>query len=46
MIRIGKVYGNLMVDLQPSNEKLVYRAKRIIGMGDIRAYQLGGGDSE
>lgn len=32
MIRIGKVYGNLMVDLQPSNEKLVYRAKRIIGM--------------
>jgi len=32
MIRIGKVYGNLMVDLQPSNEKLVYRAKRIIKM--------------
>lgn len=30
MIRIGKVYGNLMVDLQPTNEKLVYRAKRII----------------
>lgn len=32
MIRIGKVYGNLMVDLQPTNEKLVYRAKRIIRM--------------
>lgn len=32
MIRIGKVYGNLMVDLNPSNEKLVYRAKRIISM--------------
>jgi N-acetylmuramic acid 6-phosphate etherase len=32
MIRIGKVYDNLMVDLQPSNEKLVYRAKRIIGL--------------
>ncbi|MNI03116.1 N-acetylmuramic acid 6-phosphate etherase [compost metagenome] len=30
MIRIGKVYENLMVDLNPSNEKLVYRAKRII----------------
>ncbi|MFK4301363.1 N-acetylmuramic acid 6-phosphate etherase [Paenibacillus sp. RC254] len=30
MIRIGKVYRNLMVDLNPSNEKLVYRAKRII----------------
>lgn len=30
MIRIGKVYGNLMVDLSPSNEKLVFRAKRII----------------
>ncbi|WP_068775515.1 N-acetylmuramic acid 6-phosphate etherase [Paenibacillus sp. FJAT-26967] len=32
MIRIGKVYRNLMVDLNPSNEKLVYRAKRIIEM--------------
>ncbi len=32
MIRIGKVYENLMVDVLPSNEKLVYRAKRIIGM--------------
>lgn len=32
MIRIGKVYDNLMVDLNPSNEKLVYRAKRIIRM--------------
>jgi N-acetylmuramic acid 6-phosphate etherase len=38
MIRIGKVYDNLMVDLMPSNEKLVYRSKRIIrlatGAGD------------
>lgn len=32
MIRIGKVYRNLMVDLNPSNEKLVHRAKRIIGL--------------
>lgn len=32
MIRIGKVYQNLMVDLNPSNGKLVHRAKRIIGL--------------
>ncbi|MDR3128119.1 MAG: N-acetylmuramic acid 6-phosphate etherase [Bifidobacteriaceae bacterium] len=30
MIQIGKVYGNLMVDVQPTNAKLVERAKRII----------------
>lgn len=30
MVRMGKVYGNLMVDLQLTNEKLVDRAKRII----------------
>ncbi|TCP32117.1 N-acetylmuramic acid 6-phosphate etherase [Scopulibacillus darangshiensis] len=30
MIGIGKVYGNLMVDLQLTNEKLIERAKRII----------------
>lgn len=30
MIQLGKVYGNLMVDLQPSNDKLVQRSKRII----------------
>ncbi|MNJ41867.1 N-acetylmuramic acid 6-phosphate etherase [compost metagenome] len=30
MIGLGKVYGNLMVDVQPSNEKLVERAKRIV----------------
>lgn len=32
MIRIGKVYKNLMVDLNPSNNKLVHRAKRIIAL--------------
>src|SRR5690606_14234602 len=32
MIRFGKVYDNLMVDLNPSNGKLVHRAKRIIGL--------------
>lgn len=30
MIRIGKVYNNLMVDLLPLNAKLVDRAKRLI----------------
>lgn len=30
MIKLGKVYGNLMVDLKPSNEKLIHRAARII----------------
>lgn len=30
MIGLGKVYGNLMVDVQPTNEKLIERAKRIV----------------
>ncbi len=30
MIRLGKVYQNLMVDVKPTNEKLNKRAKRII----------------
>jgi len=30
MVKTGKVYGNLMVDVQTTNEKLVERAKRII----------------
>lgn len=30
MIRLGKVYGNLMVDVQPSNAKLRRRAVRIL----------------
>lgn len=30
MIRLGKVYGNLMVDLRPVNRKLVERSKRLI----------------
>lgn len=30
MVSIGKVYGNLMVDVQPTNEKLVDRARRIV----------------
>ena len=30
MIRLGKTYGNLMVDVMPSNEKLVRRCRRIV----------------
>jgi N-acetylmuramic acid 6-phosphate etherase len=30
MIRLGKVYGNLMVDVQTSNEKLRRRAARLV----------------
>ena len=30
MVGIGKTYQNLMVDVQPTNEKLVERSKRII----------------
>ena len=29
MIKLGKVYGNLMIDLKASNEKLIERSKRI-----------------
>lgn len=32
MIRLGKVYGNLMVDMQPTNGKLLRRAERIVEM--------------
>ena len=41
MIRLGKVYGNLMVDVKPSNEKLVRRAVSIVcdaaGVGEEEA---------
>ena len=32
-IRLGYVYGNLMVNVQPTNHKLVERARRIIAQG-------------
>lgn len=32
MIKLGKVYSNLMVDLKTTNEKLIARAKRIVMM--------------
>ena len=44
MIRSGKVYGNLMVDLTASNEKLRRRARRIVatvcGVGEDEAAPL------
>jgi N-acetylmuramic acid 6-phosphate etherase len=44
MIKLGKVYGNLMVDVQPRSAKLVKRARRIIsevtGVNDEEASQL------
>jgi N-acetylmuramic acid 6-phosphate etherase len=44
MIRIGKTYGNLMVDVQMGSEKLRDRARRIItivtGLGYEEADQL------
>lgn len=30
MVQLGKTYGNLMVDLQPTNSKLTERARRIV----------------
>ena len=30
MVRLGKTYGNLMVDVRPTNEKLRERARRIV----------------
>lgn len=32
MIRLGKVYGNMMVDLQMTSQKLVERSKRVVMM--------------
>lgn len=50
MIMSGKVYDNLMVDMQSTNRKLVHRAKRLIEMATgadaaavERAYQESGG---
>lgn len=44
MIRLGLVYGNLMVNVQPRNEKLRDRARRIVrdaaGIEEARAAEL------
>jgi N-acetylmuramic acid 6-phosphate etherase len=42
MIRLGKVYENLMVDLQTKSDKLVARAKRIVGtLADVTEAEAG-----
>ena len=53
MVRIGKTYGNLMVDLRATNEKLVHRARRLIqqvvGTDDAtagRLFEQSGGDTK
>ncbi|QIK57531.1 N-acetylmuramic acid 6-phosphate etherase [Erysipelothrix sp. HDW6A] len=40
MIKMGKVYGNLMVDVRTSNEKLIERAKTIIIRATGVAYDV------
>lgn len=40
MIGIGKVYHNLMVDVRPTNEKLVERSKRIIMQATDCTYEV------
>ncbi|MFV0559594.1 MAG: N-acetylmuramic acid 6-phosphate etherase [Enterococcus sp.] len=40
MIGIGKVYNNLMVDVKPTNEKLVERSKRIIMQATDAPYEI------
>jgi N-acetylmuramic acid 6-phosphate etherase len=44
MIRLGKVYGNLMVDVKVTNSKLADRARRIVaqvaGIGEADAARL------
>ncbi len=44
MVRLGKTYGNLMVDLRATNQKLAARARRIVkmltGVDDDRATDL------
>lgn len=39
MIKMGKVYRNLMVDVKPKNKKLIERAKRIIMLATGVSYE-------
>ena len=39
MIQYGKVYKNLMVDVQPTNQKLIERAKQIISSSSGCGYE-------
>src|SRR5450432_627405 len=41
-IRLGYVYGNLMVNVQPKNTKLVDRARRIVAQAAEVSYQRAG----
>jgi N-acetylmuramic acid 6-phosphate etherase len=41
-IRLGYVYGNLMVNVQPKNAKLADRAKRIVAQAAGVTYDRGG----
>ncbi|MDH3251891.1 MAG: N-acetylmuramic acid 6-phosphate etherase [Ignavibacteria bacterium] len=43
MIRLGKVYENMMVDLQLTNKKLVERAKRIVMIATGVDYDIAAG---
>lgn len=38
MIRLGKVYENMMIDLQQNSQKLVERSKKIIMMSTDKSY--------
>ena len=44
MVRLGKIYGNLMVDLRATNNKLADRSRRIVktvtGLSDEESQQL------
>jgi N-acetylmuramic acid 6-phosphate etherase len=44
MVRLGKTYGNLMVDVKPTNQKLRARALRILqqaaGIEEVKAEEL------
>jgi N-acetylmuramic acid 6-phosphate etherase len=44
MVRLGKTYGNLMVDLRATNNKLADRSRRIVktvtGLSDEESQQL------
>ncbi len=39
MIRLGKVYENVMVDLKLTNKKLIERSRRIIMMFTLKSYE-------
>jgi N-acetylmuramic acid 6-phosphate etherase len=41
-IRLGYVYGNLMVNLQPKNSKLIDRARRIVARATGVTYEAAG----